>query len=63
MNTQALGYPQFDEELQHILELHRTNTLFYPSSESWDHFKLNIKKLAIKRANRMKKQKQQKLKN
>ena len=44
MNTQVLEDPQFAEELQHILETHRTNKLFYLNGESCDHLKLNIKK-------------------
>ena len=57
MNTQVLEDPQFAEELPQILEIHRTNKLFYSNSESWDHLKLNIKKLSIKIANKMNKQK------
>ena len=57
MNTQVLEDPQFAEELPQILEIHRTNKLFFSNSESWDHLKLNIKKLSIKTANKMNKHK------
>ena len=47
MNTQVLDDPHFEQGLMSILKLYRTNKQFLSNAEGWDHFKTNVKKLAI----------------